>query len=102
MSFELLARPALRKMAGHRPEVWDRPRVRAVADTGLRRQPDGKVHFQRVVTSFGADGRVHVVPVAAQGSHQLAATALASGLAAVPDGFGVDEGGEVEVLLLRD
>ena len=102
VSFELLARPALRKMAGHRPEEWDRSRVRAVADTGLRRQPDGKVHFQRVVTRFGTDGRVHVVPVAAQGSHQLAATALATGLAAVPDGFGVDEGGEVEVLLLHD
>lgn len=102
VSFELLARPALRKMAGHRPERWDRPRVRAVADTGLRRQPDGKVHFQRVVTRFGVDGRIHASPVAAQGSHQLAATALATGLAAVPDGRGIDVGDEVEVLLLAD
>jgi molybdopterin biosynthesis enzyme len=102
VSFELLARPALRKMAGHRPESWDRPRVLAVADAGLRRQPDGKVHFQRVVTRFGGDGRVHASPVAAQGSHQLAATALATGLAAVPDGSGVPEGGDVEVLLILD
>ena len=102
VSFELLARPALRKMAGHRAENWDRPRVVAVADTGLRRQPDGKVHFQRVFTHFAGDGRIHVTPVAAQGSHQLAASALATGLAAVPDGFGVDVGGDVEVLLLTD
>ena len=41
-----------------------------------------------------------VAPVAAQGSHQLAATAGADGLAVMPDGVGVDAGGEVEVLLL--
>ncbi|MFM8531971.1 MAG: gephyrin-like molybdotransferase Glp, partial [Ilumatobacteraceae bacterium] len=100
VSFELLARPALRRMAGRRDQ--DRPRVRAVVDAGLRRNSDGKVHYQRVVAVFGADGRVHVSPVSAQGSHQLAATALANGLAEVPDGDGVPAGGEVDVLLLGD
>ncbi|MCU0260576.1 MAG: molybdopterin molybdotransferase MoeA, partial [Ilumatobacteraceae bacterium] len=98
VSFELLARPALRRMLGH-PHPG-RPAMRAVADVALARRPDGKVHYQRVVTSFGDDGRVHVRPVAAQGSHQLAATALADGLAVVPDGDGVPIGGDVEVLLL--
>ena len=99
VSFELLARPALRRMAGHTTTA-DRPRVMAVADAPLRRRPDGKVHYQRVTTQFAADGRLHVSPVAAQGSHQLAATALAGGLAVVPDGSGVEVGEDVEVVLL--
>ncbi|MFM8650418.1 MAG: gephyrin-like molybdotransferase Glp [Actinomycetota bacterium] len=99
VSFELLARPALRRMAGHTTTA-DRSRVTAVADAPLRRRADGKVHFQRVTTQFGADGRLHVSPVLAQGSHQLAATALAGGLAVVPDGDGIEVGGTVEVVLL--
>jgi len=99
VSFELLARPALRRMAGHTTTA-DRPRVTAVADAPLRRRADGKVHFQRVTTHFAADGRLHVSPVSAQGSHQLAATALAGGLAVVPDGDGIEAGGTVEVVLL--
>ena len=46
VSFELFARPALRKMMGH--AVLDRPIVMAVADDGLRRRPDGKTHYMRV------------------------------------------------------
>ena len=42
----------------------------AVADEGLPRRPDGKVHFQRVHAAFGDDGRVHVRSTGAQGSHQ--------------------------------
>ncbi len=98
VSFELLARPALRQMMGH--AVIDRPRVRAVADEGLRRRPDGKVHWNRVVGQFKDDGRLHVRSTGAQGSHQLASTAAANGLAAVPDGPGIEAGGEVDVLLL--
>ena len=50
---------------------------------------------------FGADGRYHVRPVDAQGSHQLAATAAADAMAVIPDGIGLAAGSEVEVLLLR-
>jgi hypothetical protein len=38
--------------------------------------------------------------VAAQGSHQLAATALADALAVVPDGEGIPPGADVAVLML--
>jgi molybdenum cofactor synthesis domain-containing protein len=99
ISFELLARPALRKMMGHTQDLL-RPTVRAVADAPLRRKPDGKVHFMRVFAHFADDGRLHVRDSGPQGSHQLAATAAANGLALVPDGAGIDAGGSVDVLLL--
>ncbi len=98
VSFELLARPALRKMMGD--TRLGRPEVIGIADTGLPRRPDGKVHFARVTAAMGEDGRVHVRGVGAQGSHQLAATAGANGLAVLPDGDGVAPGGEVPVLLI--
>jgi molybdenum cofactor synthesis domain-containing protein len=99
VSYELLARPALRRMMGHQRLM--RPSIVALADTDLARQPDGKVHFLRVQGEFGDDGRYHVRPVAAQGSHQLAATALADALAVLPDGEGVPQGAEIAAVLLR-
>jgi molybdopterin molybdotransferase len=99
VSFELMARPALRRMMGHTQLA--RPSVVAIADHELRRNPDGKVHFMRVNGQFADDGRFHITPVNAQGSHQLAATASADAMAVVPDGNGVEVGGEVAVLLLR-
>ncbi len=98
ISFELLARPALRRMMGHRHVA--RRSVIGVTDVDLRRQPDGKVHFVRANGTFGDDGRCHVTPVGAQGSHQLAATALADTLVVLPDGDGVPAGADVAVLLL--
>ena len=99
ISFELLARPALRKMMGHTTNLV-RPSVRAVADQALRRKPDGKLHFMRVFGQFAADGRLHVRDTGPQGSHQLAATAAANALAVVPDGNGIGVGEEVDVILL--
>jgi molybdenum cofactor synthesis domain-containing protein len=98
VSFEMLARPALRRLAGHRRLA--RRSLVAVADDGFARRPDGKVHLVRVTTDFADDGRCHVRPVAAQGSHQLAATALADALAVLPDGDGVPPGGDVAVVML--
>ncbi len=98
VSFELLARPALRRMMGHR-EI-DRLTIAAVADNGLPRRPDGKTHYVRVFASFGDDGRVHIRSVGAQGSHQLAATSQANAIAVVGDGDGVAVGGHVQTMLL--
>jgi molybdenum cofactor synthesis domain-containing protein len=99
VSFELFARPALRRMMGHRH--LSRPSLVGVTDAELRRFPDGKTQFVRVNGHFADDGRYHVTPVGAQGSHQLAATALADALVVLPDGDGVPAGTEVAVLLLR-
>lgn len=99
VSFEMLARPALRRMMGHRRLA--RPSVVAIADDGLPRRPDGKVHLMRVLAEFGDDGRCHVTSARAQGSHQLAATALANAIAVVPDGDGIEPGTDVAIVMLQ-
>lgn len=99
ISYELLARPALRKMMGHTENLL-RPAIRAVLDTPLKRKQDGKVHFMRVFGEFTEDGRLHVRDSGPQGSHQLASTAMANGLAQVPDGGGLQAGEQVSVYLL--
>ena len=99
VSFELFARPGLRKMMGH--TALDRTGLTAVADDDLRRRPDGKTHFARVVATY-EDGAFHVRSTGGQGSHQLAATAAANALAVLRDGDGVAAGGEVEIVPLGD
>jgi len=99
ISFEMLARPALRRMMGHRKLA--RPSYVAIADEEFRRRPDGKVHLVRVHAAFGDDGRCHVRSVGAQGSHQLAATALADAIAILPDGDGLPAGAELAVVMLH-
>ncbi len=100
VSFELLARPALRKMMGHPPQQWLRAKVAAVAGENLERRPDGKVHFQRVVATMGDDGRYRVTSAGGQGSHHLSAMAGANALAVLDDGDGVAAGATVSVMLL--
>lgn len=105
VSFELFARPALRKMAGQ--AGLHRRRVTATAAEPLRRRPDGKTHFARVRwhwedSGTGGESAGYIVSSAGgQGSHQLSAMADANGLAVLPDGDGIPEGGKVELILLR-
>ncbi len=98
VSFELFARPALRKMAGH--QHLDRPTVQAVADQDLLRRPDGKTHFARVVSEY-IDGQYRLRFAGGQGSHQLRAMANANALAVLPDGDGV-KAGEIATAMLLD
>jgi molybdopterin molybdotransferase len=100
VSFELFARPALRKMMGVPDSELVRRAVPAVADDGFRRRPDGKIHFDRVALVMGDDGRYHARSAGGQGSHQLLAMANADALAVIPDGDGVAPGGDVAVLIL--
>jgi molybdenum cofactor synthesis domain-containing protein len=101
VSYELLARPAVRKMMGHSPVDLERPRLAAVADKPLRRRPDGKTHFVRVVLGV-EDGRIVARSAGGQGSHQLASMAAANGLAVLPDGDGVDAGEALTVIVTGD
>ena len=95
VSFELLARPALRRLAGRGDDDLVRPTTRVVAAEPLRRTPDGKVHFARV--HLGPDG---ARSAGGQGSHHLTAMARADGRAVLPDGDGVAAGDPVDVLVL--
>lgn len=98
VSFELLAKPGLRAMAGH-PEPVP-ALVPAVAGVDMVRKPDGKVHFMRVVSELDDGARRVVAPVSGQGSHMLHAMAGADALAVVPDGDGVSAGDPVGLVLL--
>ena len=97
VSFELFARPALRRMMGHRD--LERLHVLAEAVDGLPRRSDGKTHFVRV--ALERDGRGFVARSAGgQGSHQMRAMADADGLAILRDGPGIEPGGSVTVMVL--
>lgn len=98
VSYELLARPALRMMAGH--EQIDRPVRRAVCEEPFGRHDDGKTHFLRVTGGPDESGRWRIRRLAGQGSHQLTAMARADALAIIPDGVEIAAGDEVEIIAL--
>jgi molybdopterin molybdotransferase len=99
VSFELFARPALRRMAGHR--VIHRPEVTATAAEAMPRRPDGKLHLDRVRVDIDEHGRYRVGRSGTQTSNALTAMAAADGLALLPDGPGVEAGAPVRVMLLH-
>ncbi|MDZ4826193.1 MAG: molybdopterin molybdotransferase MoeA [Actinomycetota bacterium] len=98
VSFELFARPALRRMMG-RPGVMG-TEVVARASSALKRRPDGKLHLDRVVVRV-EDGRYVCERSGFQASNVLSGMAAANGLALLADGEGVEAGEEVRVLLLE-
>ena len=101
VSYELLARPGLRRIAGHPDDSLDRPLVQGVVDDERwRGAQDGRTAYQRVTTHFGPDGRVHASSAGGQGSHQLHAMALADALAVIPPGENVSRGDTIAILRL--
>lgn len=99
VSFELFARPALCKLAGH-SQLW-RLTLRGVAAEAFGRRPDGKTHFARVSWSY-RDGQFWLTSAGGQGSHQLSGMAAANGLAILPDSDGVAAGQQVEFFSLGE
>ena len=97
VSFELLARPALRKLAG-RSDVLAEP-VLARAASDFRRRADGRLHFDRVIVRV-EEGRYVCERAGLQASNVLSGMAAASGLAILEVGDGVKAGEDVPVLLL--
>jgi molybdopterin molybdotransferase len=97
VSFELFARPALLLMMGHAARF--RPEVTATAERAMPRKPDGKLHLDRVRVRAEGDSYL-AARTGDQASNVLSATAAANGLALLPDGDGVPEGGEVRVMRL--
>ena len=101
VSYEVLARPGLRRMSG-RPDadLHRRPIPAIVEGPGWRGGRDGRTAFVRVSSHFGADGVLRVSSSGGQGSHQLYAMAQADALAVNPPGVDVKAGDTVGVLLL--
>ncbi|MFG1703762.1 gephyrin-like molybdotransferase Glp [Nonomuraea sp. M3C6] len=94
VSFMLFVRPALDKMRGLPSEVLETVTARV---TRPLRSPAGRRSFLRGV--LASDGTIS--PVHGQGSHQLAALALANALIVVPeDVTEIAEGTAVEVIRL--
>jgi molybdopterin molybdotransferase len=102
VSFELFARPALRRMMGHPDHSLPRPEIRAVAGERFASAADGRLSFTRVLAAARPDGRVVVRSSGAQDSHVLTAMARANALALVPAGAAVEEGQELAAWLLGD
>lgn len=98
VSFELLARPALRKMAGHR-QVF-RSELQAITEDPLGHRHDGKTYFLRMVGGPDSTGRWTVRSAGGQGSHQMTSMARATALAVVPDGVSIAAGGTCTILPL--
>jgi len=98
VSFELFGRPAIRQMMGHPTPIIGTET--AIADSPLGRGPDGKTHFVRVAGERDRKGQMHVRSSGGQGSHMLWAMSQATALAVVPDGDGIEAGGDVEVIVL--
>ncbi|HEY2957520.1 MAG TPA: gephyrin-like molybdotransferase Glp [Actinomycetota bacterium] len=99
--FEVLVRPALRKLAGFPPERLERPRVVARLGEAVR-SPKGKVSFLRVRLTVEDDGLVAEL-TGAQGSGVLSSAVAADGLAVVPEpADGLPARAAVEVVLLRE
>jgi len=101
VSYELFARPALRRMAGHPDDRLDRMVLRVRAAGNLPRRPDGKTHLDRVVLTRDQAGELEVRSAGGQGSHHTSAMANADALAMIPDGDGVEAGEWVDVIALN-
>ena len=98
VSFELFVRPALRRLAGH--DELDRVHFRAVLDAAIPRKDDGKLHVLHAQVALGVDQRLHVVRVVREGSHLLRGIADANALVLLPERAPLEEGCEVDVVVL--
>jgi molybdenum cofactor synthesis domain-containing protein len=101
VSYEVLARPGLRRLAGQPDGALCRTAVPAVAATDLRRHGGERVTFVGVVAEIGADGRRRVRSVGGQRSNLLWPMTLANAFAVLPPGRGVAAGETVDILVIE-
>ena len=100
VSYEVLARPGLRRMAGHPDADLYRPAVPAIVDDGGWRRAATAGPAGPGAGGVDGDGRYHVTSTGGQGSHQLYAMALANGPGHRSSAGRGDGGDEVRLLLL--
>jgi molybdenum cofactor synthesis domain-containing protein len=98
VAFELIARPAIKRLAGHR--VVTVSTIRGIASSDFPRRVDGKVHYVRASARPDQSGVLRVEAAKGQGAHMLLALAASNALVVLRDGTGALAGEAVEVLLL--
>ncbi|MFQ5679870.1 MAG: gephyrin-like molybdotransferase Glp [Gemmatimonadota bacterium] len=100
VTFEALARPAIRRLGGH--SRVHRRRVRAILGERIASSQE-ITHFFRVRLEESVDGPPVARLTGAQGSGRLRSMLAADGLLAVPEGVeALEEGEEVDVIPLRE
>ena len=90
VSFEIFARPALLKMAGH-SHIY-RPQEKAILAHDIKHDP-GRTEFQRVILTRRADGALEASTTGFQGSGRLLSMVGANGLIKLPEGWADFEAG---------
>ncbi|HWE61608.1 MAG TPA: gephyrin-like molybdotransferase Glp [Chloroflexota bacterium] len=98
VTFELFARPVLRKLAGHR--LLFRQVVPVTMDQAIPGFQERR-HFVRTLVRWTEDGW-HATPIGEQGSHLLTSTLAVNALVIVPEGSQGPEAGERAMALLLD
>ncbi len=97
VSFELFARPAIRKLMNY-PSPY-KTLLNATLQDDVARRKDGKVHFLRAVCN-SVNGELQATLKLGQKSHMLSQMASANALLVVPDGNGFQAGAKLPVILL--
>lgn len=98
ISFEIFARPALLKMAGH-TRIY-RPCEKAALTHPIKHDP-GRTEFQRVILTRRADGPLLASTTGFQGSGRLLSMVGANGLIKLPEGQGdLATGAIVEAMII--
>jgi len=100
VSYEVLARPGLRRMSGIAGADLRREVVPGLAAERWVGARDGRTSFVRVRAEFRPDGRLHARAAGGQASHQLKAMSLSNALAVVGPGVEVAAGDPVGLMLL--
>lgn len=98
VSFELLVRPAIRKMMGM-TDLFNQT-IKVEAANSYRRVRDSKTHFVRANLSRNEHGEIMAESLDKQSSHMLHEMSRSNALAIVPDGLGFAKGDLVEVMPL--
>ncbi len=98
VSFELLVRPAIRKMLGQ-SQLFS-ANLSAIAVNDYQRSMDGKTHFVRSQLFADQDGTLFVEALDKQSSHMLHEMSRANSLVIVPDGNGFSKSDQVKVMPL--
>lgn len=97
VTFDQLARPVLRHLAGEK-NVDDDWMIPAVSEQALKKKP-GRTDFQRGVLECGEDGTPRVRSTGAQGSGLLSSLSAANALIRLPADQGDIEAGETVPVL---